>query len=359
MHKAQKVFEAAVKDIRTSTTGNIGERYLSLREFCARYGVAYMTAVKVLEALRAENYIALKNRAHYINDCDAGKPRFEKTLVGVHVRDISNSFYATLCANLVKAANKRGIELIIMSSRNDNARKKDILKRFIELNCKGVINLNSYDDIGLSGFYKLYPLPFVMCGADPIPGVRTDFIITDNRRSGMQAAKHLLEIGARMFYYVKVEGPPETGDERRAGFRDYLASAGISEYSVTELSSEEGGIEGYDYFATQLQAAAKKGKLGIFCHHDLLAMTVLKLCAKKRISVPDNAAVIGYDDLPAAKQALPALTSFSYSFAAIAEKCVAALLGRMADNSQASSTIVFPTALMIRDSTKNNPVSVM
>lgn len=352
MRKSDLIYEKALSDIILGKYGYIGEKFLSIREFAATYKISYLTAVKIYERLKAENILILKSNSHQINDCYIGAPSKVKTLIGVHVRDI-NSFYSKLCMSLIRQAKKHNFELIIMSSDNNNTQKRKVLSRFISLGCKGVINLNSFNDEELFDFYRLYPLPYVMYGVNPIKGLETDFIFTDNYQSGIMAAKHLVEIDAKKFYYVTTDKVLDSTDERQNGFKNYLQSIGL-EYVAIKLAADENDADNYDYIARQLQAEAKINKLGIFCHHDSHALTILNLCRKRGIKVPNECSIIGYDDLPTSRNSIPKLTTFSYGYGAIAESCLSALSKRIKDQKKPSKNIILTTTLIVRESTKKD-----
>ena len=349
--KCEEIKNTVLTDIRNGKLGEIGEKFLPLRQFCESYGVSYRTAVKLYAQLKSERILTIRDKTHYLNDCEAETEHRDRQLLGVHVRDISNAFYGALCAALNAAATARGYELVIMSSDNDKVRKKRILRKFIELKCTGVLNLNSFREEQFTDFYKLYPLPFVMYGARPLEGVTADFVLTDNEFSGRQAAKHLREIGTQTFFYITLENTDEETDERLRGLRRSLPDFSVQ---VLKMPADFNDADRCEYLGGILFRASQKAKIGVFCHHDLLAVTVLKLLEKKGVSVPDNAAVIGYDNLPISEYTSPNLTTFAYSYRRIAEECVNLLGRRIQNPSLPQSVTEIPTALIIRNSTKNS-----
>ena len=347
--KTAEVKQKVLSDIKKGDLGGIGDRFLPLRAFCKRYGVSYRTAFRLYEELKAERILAVRDKSHILLDCDALASPEEKPLLGLHVRDVSNAFYGALCAALDAAARARGYDLLIMSSDNDVGKKRAILRDFLRLGCKGVLNLNSLRDETLIDFYRLYPLPQVLYGLRPLPDLAADFVLTDNRLSGRQAAKHLVEIGAQEFFYLTNQSADTDADERFFGFRDFLGERGVQMLTLPADVNEAGKVE---YLGAQLRRAAAQKKIGIFCHHDLLAVTVLRLLHKKNVRIPEQAAVIGFDNLPVAEYTSPNLTTFAYSYRNIAEQCLNLLERRLQDRNASQRIAEIPTALLIRDSTK-------
>ncbi len=355
MGKINEILERATQDILGGKFGKIGSRYLSIREFAKIYGVSYVTACKAFNLLETNGAIIQGAKSYSVSDCSKQKNSSNKNLLlGVHVRDISNTFYASLCKALSRIASEQGIHLIFMSSNNDNNEKKLILKKFIELNCDGVINLNSFKETELKDFYKLYPLPLVFFGINPLKDLNADFLLTDNKSSGKLAAKHLLSCGAKNFVYVSSNSFDIDSDDRFAGFKSHLSYSGIDGCEVFKFDNDRITSAQYSYLANYLSLKLNDGKIGIFCHHDAFAASVLNFCQKKNIKVPAEVAILGYDDLPLTQYTTPQISSFSYDFKDIAKSCVLNLINRIKYPTKSSSTTIFSTYLMIRNSTKSN-----
>ncbi len=354
MGKMNEIIDIATQDITSGKYGKIGSKYLSIREFASHYDISYVTAYKAFDILKENGAIVQATKGYLINDCTSKKTLCKKTLLfGVHVRDISNNFYASLCNALTVFAREKGIHLVFMSSNYDNNEKKAVLRRFIELKCDGVINLNSFKESELSDFYKIYPLPLVFFGIDFLKNLNTDFLVTDNKSSGELAAKHLLSCGAKKFIYVTASATTIETDDRFFGYNNYLLSVGNKVSEIFKFDSDQITSAQRAHLSNYLSTHSKTEKVGVFCHHDGYAANVLTLCQKRNIKVPTDVAILGYDDLPITQYATPQISSFAYDYKEIAKNCINKLIERIKKPSNPSSTVVFSTYLMIRGSTKS------
>lgn len=355
MSKKTSVFEKAIEDIKNSKRGKIGEKYLSLRKFATTYQVSYVTATKVYEELEKTGAIFKKAKNYYISDCKKSKIQEKRQLLfGVHVRDIKNPFYSCICYALAETAKKKNVQLIFMSSNYDNDEKKSILRKFIELGCNGVINLNSFNEQTLFDFYKIYPLPFVFFGIPQNDSIYADYVLTDNKLSGKHAAKHLIDCGAETLFYITSKNRNIKEDERFLGFKSYLTANDVTDYTLTVFEDDSSDSDNLFFFGNQLYNASRNKKVGVFCHHDGLAITVFELCNRKKIKIPDEVMILGYDDLQATSYTTPQISTFAYDYNAIAESCISCLTERLKKSNEKSSSVVFPTYLVIRGSTKSN-----
>ncbi len=353
MSKIKQITERATNDIFQGKFGKIGNKYLSVREFAKTYEISYVTATKVFAQLKNNGTIKKGLKNYFINFGSPNKKLSKKNLLlGIHVRDISNDFYSSLCNAISSFSSELGIEIIFMTSNNDNVKKRAVLNKFINLKCDGVVNLNSHKEYELIDYYKLYPLPMVFFGINPLSDLQTDFILTDNVSSGKLAAKHLYSCGARKFIYITSNNLQLESDDRQEGFKNYLSSIGIDDFKIFELESDKISSPQYAHLGNYLLKESCKEKLGVFCHHDGFASSVINICNSKKIKVPNEVAVLGYDNLPLTLYTTPQISTFSYDFKAIAKSCINSLIQRIDSPFKPSSTIIFPTHLMIRNSTK-------
>lgn len=165
----------------------------------------------------------------------------------------------------------------------------------------------------------------------------------DNFAGGRLAAQHLVDRGARKLAFFGDPNGPEIA-ERQAGAQSISDAAGLTMRAFpTHLASEE----------MPNQIAAHLNELGgsiegIVCASDVIAMTTIRLLHERGVSVPDEVAVTGFDDLPLASLMVPQLTTVRQDIAAGARAMVQALRRRM-DGENAPPTIMTPE-LIVRES---------
>ena len=165
-----------------------------------------------------------------------------------------------------------------------------------------------------------------------------------NRLGGRLAAERLLAIGKTRLAFLGETRGPEIAD-RLAGVRDAIAGRPdvVLREVPTPLSSEALGEQ------VVIQLAQLGDDLdGIVAASDVIAMMVLRVLHERGARVPDQIAVVGFDDLPIATSTVPQLTTVRQDIAGGAKAMVGALMQRMAGIS-APATIMQPE-LVIRES---------
>lgn len=171
----------------------------------------------------------------------------------------------------------------------------------------------------------------------------------DNRGGGASAARHLLDGGRRRIAFLgdATDHYPEFRDRYR-GYADALHSAGLCPdpaLQVHALSSEEDG-------ARAMAELLSRGVPfdGLVAASDLIALAAMRVLTGAGLSVPDEVAVVGFDDIPAAGLANPPLTTVAQDVTAAGRTLVEMLLGRIRDQPVTSMTL--PTRLVVRRSTE-------
>jgi LacI family transcriptional regulator len=173
-------------------------------------------------------------------------------------------------------------------------------------------------------------------------------VATSNRAGAAAAARHLLD-GGRTRLAV-VTGPAEFGctAERTAGFCDVLARAGVhfDENMLVEGDfTRDGGRA-----AVQKIVASGAPVDGVFAQNDLMAVGVLDALREAGRRVPDDVAVIGFDDIPIAAHTQPALTTVRQPSREMGEAAARMLLSRLQGAELPTEPLIVPTSLVIRES---------
>ena len=146
----------------------------------------------------------------------------------------------------------------------------------------------------------------VVYGGRPVRERERDYYVdVDNVEAGRIATQHLIDSGRRYIATITGPGTMPASVDRLQGFRDAMAAAGLAAAAV-----EEGGFTadgGARAMARMLEAGAPVD--GIFIASDLMARGALTVLARAGIRVPDDVAIVGFDDSPVATTVTPQLTT--------------------------------------------------
>jgi len=174
---------------------------------------------------------------------------------------------------------------------------------------------------------------------------------TDQIGGTRQAISHLLELGHHTVWHVA--GPDSSyASQRRANtWRTVLEEAGrpvppLIRGDWTAQSGYEAG----------LALTEKPNCTAVFTANDEMALGVLRAFHDRGVSVPADVSVVGFDDLPAASQFIPPLTTIHQDFAEVGRRSVREALRQIRDHHVATpGTSLVPTRLVIRSSTAPPP----
>lgn len=172
---------------------------------------------------------------------------------------------------------------------------------------------------------------------------------TTNREGGEQAARHLLDLGRRC--PLVVTGPDEYGctRERLGGFVDVYAQAGIE---LDPRSIICGDFQFDSSRSAVAQALADGVEFdAVFGHNDPMAAGVLAALHEAGLKIPQDVAVVGFDDVELASYTYPALTTIRQPMREMGEAAARLLLDHVRRSPEAAPSRTIPTSLVIRGST--------
>jgi Transcriptional regulators len=169
-------------------------------------------------------------------------------------------------------------------------------------------------------------VPLVACGKPIGLGSKVSYVAADDRDGARDMVKHLVSLGRRRIGMVT--GPLDTpgGVERLAGYREVLAEAGIEADDRLVASGDYSRASGEAGAEQLLDRAADMD--AVFVASDLMAQGVLAALHKAGRRVPEDVAVGGFDDSPAATAVTPALTTIRQPWDRISNEMVRVLLAQ-------------------------------
>lgn len=188
--------------------------------------------------------------------------------------------------------------------------------------------------------------PWVQIGRPMQFADSISYVGVDNVAAGEQVVKHLLASGRRRV--GTITGTPDNADsqDRLTGYRVALASAGMP---VDERLIAGGRFSReWGYSSMKLLIAQKVD--GVFAASDLIAIGALQAIQEAGLRVPDDIALVGFDDLPIATQARPTLTTVRQPIAEKAARAATVLLDLIERRAEGPVQVLLPTQLIVRES---------
>ena len=175
-----------------------------------------------------------------------------------------------------------------------------------------------------------------------------DFVGADNRSGSREITAHLIEVHghADLAFLAGPADSPDSG-ERFEGFREALRRPppAPGEPAVTGGFTEAGGRQ-----AVAAMLAGGRTPRAIVCGNDEMAIGALIALRARRLRVPADVAVTGFDDIAAAHHLRPGLTTVRQPMRELGEQSVRVLLGRIIDQAAPRQSVMLPTRTVIRRS---------
>ena len=172
------------------------------------------------------------------------------------------------------------------------------------------------------------------------------------------ATRHLLELGHRRITFISGPLSIRQAAERRRGARRAIKLAGFDPNEImSEISLAAQNASSGEQCVEALLARAPQPS-AVFCANDLLALGVMRGLGQRGLKIPDDIALIGYDDVEFASMLSPALTSIRQPKYQLGHAAAELLLHEINDTEQHQHTqIIYQPELIIRASTQVKPIS--
>ncbi len=220
-----------------------------------------------------------------------------------------NLYHGTLHSSLRSVLECNDIDLLVAFLNNHFTGANNIRKLVARKKVDGLIIVQPVFEKDLIDYLHAKDMPFVFSHyppPDPCPP-DIDIIYPDNEYGGYLAAKHLGSIGRKRVLCVTAVGEEREFVLRLAGARRGLAESGITLSDGDLLSGDQGMESGYS--AVMRAADRVRHCDAILALNDLMAIGALLAVGRLGLRVPEDVAIIGYDDTDLAASVRPALTT--------------------------------------------------
>ncbi|POX57304.1 LacI family transcriptional regulator [Streptomyces sp. Ru71] len=259
-------------------------------------------------------------------------------------RVFTDPFFGRVVGGVVGFLRPRSMHPVLMFAESADDRR-EVLTFLRQGRADGALVVSTHADDPLPALLAEAGLPAVLFArpARPVPLSHVD---VDNRAGGRLAARHLLARGCCR--PATVTGPLDVsaGRERLAGFRAALTEAGLTDVPFVEGGfTLAGGAEAMDALL-----ARHPDVDGVFAANDLMAEGVCRLLQERGGRVPDDVAVVGFDDSGVAAACRPALTSVRQPVERMAQEMARLLDEHIRGERTEPTAVVFDPELVTRDS---------
>src|SRR5262245_54040084 len=313
------------------------------------------TRERVLQVARAMNYRR--------NGLARGLKRQRTETIGLVIGDIANPFAAELSRAVREVLEQRGYSLFICVSEHTSAEDVRAFDALADHRADGIIVATRASETANNKLQELIGsgMPVSLIGRGCC-NARVDLVTADHLQGGYDATLHLLELGHQRIGFVGVAPSQTTRLRRFQGYLKALSERGLqideklivghgSSDQMPGYSTEEMGYEGM----TKLLALPSR-PTAVFARNDFTAIGALNAIKRAGLRIPEDIAVVGYDDIPMASHVSPALTTVRQPTHEQGRLAAELLLQRIEDDSERPrAERAFLCELVIRESTGTAP----
>jgi DNA-binding LacI/PurR family transcriptional regulator len=275
--------------------------------------------------------------------------------LGVVITDVTDPFVAEVMKGAELASRESGYTLLFASSDRDPGRELEALRLLLDRQVDGMIVISGragsrYDELRESGEAGTADWPLVLVNNEKAgPGIYS--VRMDNIAGAHEALSYLRHSGHRRIAFVAGPEGGRSSAERLAGYQQGIAANGLG--PLGELVVAGAGLLEDGPRALEALMGRTDPPTAVLCYNDLAAIGLLAAAARAGIRVPDELAVIGYDNIPLSAFCVPALTTVDQPKGqmgrAAVTMCLQALAGEQVRN------VVLKGRLILRDSAGQRP----
>ncbi|RZS90012.1 LacI family transcriptional regulator [Motilibacter rhizosphaerae] len=338
----------------------------SMRDVAERAGVSPRTVSNVVNdapyvaaATRARVEQAMRELGFRPNAAARSLRRGRSGLVALVVPEVDSPYFSALAAELSEVAEQRGWTLLVEQTHGDPQRERRLLDGVRAQLVDGVV----FSPWGLGADElrdRQDPAPLVLLGEQGDARV-ADHVVVDNVAAAEEATAHLVARGRRRVAALGARSAygTQTAALRLEGWARALTAAGLPRDPALELPvaslHRAAGAE-----AVRALLAARTPVDALFCSTDELALGALRALHEGGVRVPEDVALVGFDDIEDGRYSIPTLTTVAPDLPAIARAAADCLEQRLAagrgdgpggaPGSAPPRAVVVPHRLVIRES---------
>lgn len=335
---------------------------MNLEDIAHKAGVSRSTVSRVLNN---EKYVseAVRERVQRVIDQEQFRPNAaartlvtrRSNIIGTAISQTTNvffgdnSYFPMLLQGIAEAVNQKNFGMLLWLAESNEQREEFSRRVIRDRHADGMIITSVMEDDPLFGYLVGHPRRFVMVETPPRLAEQVSYVTVDNVGAAESAVEHLLGLGRRRI--AKITGAPNNRDamDRLHGYKNALTRAGLPidpNLIVYGLFHRDNGYAGVQQF---LRLPPEQQPDAIFCGGDTIAIGAIDglLAAGKR--VPEDVAVIGFDDLDVALRYQ--LTTISHSIQLVGSTAASLLIDQIEGRLEHPHQIVLPTRLIVRRST--------
>jgi LacI family transcriptional regulator len=302
----------------------------------------------VSDAVRAKVDAAIKT-LNYAPSALARSLKLNQThTIGMLITASSNPFYSELVRGVERSCFERGYSLVLCNTEGDEQRMNRNLETLLQKRVDGLLLLCTETHLPSPVIMSRYPsIPTVMMDWAPFEG-ESDVIQDNSLLGGETATQHLIDNGYTRIACIAGPQDKTPARLRLEGYRNAMNRAGLEIHEGYEIIGDfefQGGFS-----AMNSLLALEQPPHAVFTGNDAMAVGAYQALYQAGLKVPQDMAVVGYDDIELARYMTPPLTTIHQPKDELGELAVDVLIHRMAQPTLEQQRLFLTPELVVRGS---------
>jgi LacI family transcriptional regulator len=329
---------------------------VTIRDVARLAGVSAMTVSRVINAservspeTRRRVELAIADLGYVPSRVARGLSGQRTGTLALIVPDVTNPFFTLIVRGAEDVARRAGFRVLLCDTRADLEVEREVIEEMIAHRVEGIV-IAPVSDRSRKYLRRLakFGVPFVLIDRT-VTGIESDVVLGDSFGGARQLVEHLISLGHRRIGLIVESDDVSTARDRRRGYESSLAAAGIEldPALVTNATVDPtGGNEGM-----RRLLALEDPPTAVFTVNNLVALGAIEAVREAGLEVPDDVALVCFDDIEYASRLYPFLTVLEQPAEAFGTLGTQLLLDRIAGRgSQRPGIIVLPGQFVVRES---------
>ncbi len=332
---------------------------MTIKSVAGRAGVSAITVSRVIngtgyvsEGTRARVMAAVEE-LQYVPNSVAKSLRSQQTCtLALLVTDVTSSYWTTIARGAEDEAAAQGYGIFLCNTDEDPAKEARYLEMLLRRRVDGLLVGPTPGSVPLLERVQRHGVEFALLDRT-VEGIEADVVRGDSRGGAASAMAHLLATGRRRVAFIGGPTATSTGRDRLAGYEDALAAAGVAvDRSLIRLGRY--GQESGNRLAKELLLLSPRPD-AVLVGNNQIVIGVLRALAEAGVRVPEDMALVSFDDIAGVSSYFPFLTVVTQPAYEMGRLGTRRLLERIAGRRTTAEDLVLPTGLVVRRSCGCSP----
>ena len=266
--------------------------------------------------------------------------------------DITNPFFTTLARGVEDTASAAGYTVIFCNTDESEEKERQYLQVLLQKRVDGILLVPASSNPFAVRFVQEHDTAVVLLDRQVL-GVKADVVRCDSEGGAYQLARLLVSQGHRRIAMFSGPRGVSTSEDRVRGCRRAFTEAGLEDsacHVYYGAFTQENG-----YALTQQVLSANPRPTAVFAGNNFIAIGTQKALRDLGLRVPEDIALVGFDDLPPALVTFPFLTVAAQPAYAMGQKATELLLARLSGSAaEEYQEVILPTEIIVRQSSQLN-----